>query len=635
MIYDNQLDVLVASQITASTEETLYEAVQVLDERLTTQWQTTTPTSQTIVFDAGGTVSGGDGQAMFQATTNLISDPEDWTTANWTDSGLVTSVDTTIVGVPAMKLSNDATTGGAFVSIDVPFTATNVTVLCTVRYGNADTPQFLIFDASTATVLGRAEITFSTKTVAYTASALSAMLPVWIDDRTVQVFMKLENVVPGNTNSFLAYPRRADGAPADYTWFSAPQAVDNTYPLGYTATTRAAWTSAGSVTHSLPPSGKFIVDCEFTPYFDVESTQFHRMWEWNVSSTKRLRCLWTPGADYALGLAWQDGGTQRTIRSSAFDSGTARTINQTIRIVSSIDLNTEATTGTRLFIIPRTQGGIEEKTSWSDAIDAFTTTTLTTLQIGAVTPLDGYMKHLRIYGPTFDSTDTITTEEELDDILATKTLTYSSDYAKHFDVEVGSILGHDISPEADILFELNDWDEWNYTDGSGSSIIQNTMTWNEDNILTFLSSRVKRKYARFSINDPNNDAGVISVGRIWLGEYLDISPSSLLNFRVGETNSDRVINGINQQKWADEGVNWRTFELQFPRMIATAKSVLEKVRTMYRTVGNAHSLIFCNFDIIRDYPIVEPVYCTIQGDINFSHRRSQKYEWAISLKEEL
>jgi len=243
------------------------------------------------------------------------------------------------------------------------------------------------------------------------------------------------------------------------------------------------------------------------------------------------------------------------------------------------------------------------------------------------------MRHFRVRGGLLESV--ISTEEDLDDELSTKPVLYEKNYAKHFDVEAVAIMGHTITSGAKIKAELNDWNEWNYTDGSGSSIIQRSLTWDDKTILNFLSSRVKRKYVKFTINDPNNEAGNFEVGRIWIGEYLNISPSSLDDFRVSVATTDRVLRGRNRQKWSDVGVNWRKFELTFPKTDGTSNmSMLAKVQRMYESVGNAHSLIFCNFDSIRDYRIVEPCYASIVGDISFSHRKHQKYGYALTLEED-
>jgi len=641
IVFNNQIDALSPSEITPLTETTLYEATQVRDQRLTTQWWTTSPTSQTITFNAGGTVTEGETrQPMFQATTNLIVDPENMTSGNWTETGdSITTAGTNIVGIPAYTHTNDGGSNGfVYQNITGGWDEAAICVGGICRSGTSGTGRILAFNISTATVIGRADINFTTRSIAAAENGTIA-IEEWIDDDTVRVYMKTA-AVDGAANAvqFRYYPGTGSGTALTSIW-SAPQAVDNAYPLAYTATTRSAWNdaTAASVAYAMPPSGKYIVDCEFFPYFNYDiSAKSPRMWEFFASAQDRVSLRYAQAGD-ALQLISEQNDVASIITSGlVFDGGTAATINQTIRAVSSIDISESgAVTGSRLIVMPRTQGSFNEATTWSQGI-TLPDVALPTLFLGVENTtdhLDGFMSHLRIYGGTLDTT--ITTEAELDAELKTKTETYEYAPQEKFDVNTLGILGHNISPEADITVALNDFDEWNYSDGSGSNIVQNTMTWNEDNILTFLSSVTKRQYAKFTINDPNNDDAQIKIGRIWVGDYMTIDPSSLLDFTVTKKNSDRTIYGINRQKWADEGVDWKRVELSFPRMTAKGTtSMVQKMERMIEDVGRRNSVIFCNFDTNRDYTIVEPLYCSMPDDTTFRHTRNQKYGFRIVFEED-
>jgi hypothetical protein len=73
-----------------------------------------------------------------------------------------------------------------------------------------------------------------------------------------------------------------------------------------------------------------------------------------------------------------------------------------------------------------------------------------------------------------------------------------------FDMDTVAIMGHNISEGAAITMQANDFNEWNYTDGSGSSIIQHALTWDDETILKMITAK-KKQYVKFTINDPNND----------------------------------------------------------------------------------------------------------------------------------
>ena len=188
-----------------------------------------------------------------------------------------------------------------------------------------------------------------------------------------------------------------------------------------------------------------------------------------------------------------------------------------------------------------------------------------------------------------------------------------------------AVLGHNLSGSAAVTVEAHASDSW------GAPSFTTSMTYNSAAILKFLASNETYQYWRFTLDDATNSDGYVEAGRIWLGTYLTIDPSSLLNFTVIKRRSDTVVYGRDRQKYATEGVGWREFNLSFPRTSGTA---LTSVLTMYDTVGNHSSVIFCNFDTSRAYEIVEPCYCSIVGEMDFRHTRHMRFDWSLTLEED-
>jgi len=143
----------------------------------------------------------------------------------------------------------------------------------------------------------------------------------------------------------------------------------------------------------------------------------------------------------------------------------------------------------------------------------------------------------------------------------------------------------------------------------------------------FIVRQEKYVFAKVSITNTNT----VQLGRIWMGDYLQISPSSLLDFRVTKKRSDVNIYGKDRQKISIPGVSWRRIELSFP---TTSNDMIKSIYTMYSTVANNKSIIFCNFDTIRGYPLVEPLYCSIDGSITFTHNESMKFTYSLNLEED-
>ena len=626
--YNNLIDDLGSSLITASTEETLYEATNVQDQRLTTQWRTTACTDQSIIFDASSnTIVGGNiGLVTGSAATNLVTDPEDFTTASWGKTGCTVSADTAILGITSYKITASGTATTAIFQT-VPVTATTFTVTAIARFGNVATDaRISIYDASASSTLASADITFSSKTISYGGTGSAGIPAQWIDDDTVRIYMKVTGATVANNNQLYIYTDTGPtGAIAgSYTYWTAAMVINNTYPVPYVATSRTAVNT--SYSFRLPPSGKFIVDCEFFPYFAYDVSDDPNVWSFYIDGTHRLTMEYETGSD-VFRVFWVDGGTGRTLTSQQFY---ASTLNTYIRLTNSFDLS--ASNGSAYYFVD----GVLIDSTWSDAIDVLSSTGFTTIEVAQennTARVNGIFRNFKVLGGSFSSTTAtaITSETSLDTALEDHTLLLDNTYQNQFYFDTVAIMGHNISEGASITMQANNYNEWNYTDGSGSSIIQETLTWDDETILK-MRTKSKKQYIKFSINDPNNDDGIIKTGRIWAGPYLDIDPSSLDDFQVTKRRSDRNIYSRDRVKWSDVGVGWRRFELRFPR---TATTMLEKIQTMYDEVGNHTSIIFCNFDTLRDYEIVEPCYCSIDGDIVFNHRGRQKYTYSLLLEEDL
>jgi len=183
-----------------------------------------------------------------------------------------------------------------------------------------------------------------------------------------------------------------------------------------------------------------------------------------------------------------------------------------------------------------------------------------------------------------------------------------------------AIVSHNIASTATITVNGNATNMW-----TAPSVVQ-SLTWNEDIVMKFISSQ-SYQYWQFAFTGLTQ---ALSIGRIWLGSYVTISPSSTENFDVTLKNNDIVTFGKDQQKYASPGITWREISLSFP---PSYPSVTTIIQTLYETVGEHDSFLFMNFDSLRDYPLVDPLYCSIQGDMKFDHQTRQKYSYSLKLVE--
>jgi hypothetical protein len=194
---------------------------------------------------------------------------------------------------------------------------------------------------------------------------------------------------------------------------------------------------------------------------------------------------------------------------------------------------------------------------------------------------------------------------------------------KDYHVNTAAILGHNIKSGTTVKIQANNSDAWDDPE------LSETFTYvaSDATILRFLDEVKVYKYWRFSFTGQAS----VQAGRLWLGEYMTINPASLLDFTVTKKRSDVVIYGRDRQKFANPGVGWRRFSLKFP---ASDKAMIYKVEQMYDAVGQHTSFIFCNFDTSREWPLVEPVYCSFDNDLDFTHTQRQKYSYTLNIEED-
>jgi hypothetical protein len=215
-------------------------------------------------------------------------------------------------------------------------------------------------------------------------------------------------------------------------------------------------------------------------------------------------------------------------------------------------------------------------------------------------------------------------------------------------VSMFAIVNHNFTSSATITLSRNYINSW-----PGATSL--TFTYNEGIIVSYFSETsayivmedgsrlitesgdpiiesLDYRYYKLGASDTGNTDAFIEIGRVWFGDYLTISPSSLLDFKVTKKRSDIVIYGKDRQKFGLEGVGWRAFSFSFPVSDHTmAASIVE----MYKTAGNHMSMIFSNFDTLRGYDLVEPCYVSIVGDLVFQHHQRMKFSYSLELEEDL
>jgi len=192
-------------------------------------------------------------------------------------------------------------------------------------------------------------------------------------------------------------------------------------------------------------------------------------------------------------------------------------------------------------------------------------------------------------------------------------------------VMMAAILGHNLTTSATLTISGNT------TSSFVAPSYTTSMTSVDGIILKYFGAAQELRYWQYTIEDPTNTAAYVEVGRLWLGVFLQVEPTSTVDFSVNKRRSDTVTYGRGRQKYATEGVGWRAFDLSFDYVAGTA---LTAVQTLVDTVGLHSSFIFSNFDSSLDYDIVLPCYVSIADELGFRHKQHMAFGYTLKLEED-
>jgi hypothetical protein len=602
--YENIIDSLSSASIVASSADANYPVTNIKDERLTTQWLTDTASSQSVTFTLDTFPEYPD-----NSTGTILSATFNATAETWVGVGGVATVGT-YLGCISMV----ATTAGSRIERTGPAIASGSTIMLRARSTTAAATSFsLIFGATTSTAittLSGMTTSFSILQgiVAGTSTALTSIRLIPNNISSSGSVFDIDWLYIG-TGAYTTQIQDNSENNLDLTVFGSLKSQGYIIRNGVNDYERT--TSVLSVFpdilhyHEEMPNGDALDAVNTKIYFNYKE----------ASATVGFTYVYRTNNTNTLQVKYCNGAATANVDFANYFTGYSIT-----RIVIDVDINW--ITG----VVTVYRNGAY-----------FGTATMTT----PVKPTAGsYMYFGSYQGTQYFAAGTFykpllynraLSTDEIEHLynsepFATENMGLVGDWTldKNYKVNTASILGHNILSGTMVKVEANNSDEW------GAPSVSETFTYiaSGNTILRFLADNYYYKYWKISITGQ----GSVQIGRIWLGDYLTISPSSLLDFKVTLLNSDMVIHGINRQKWSNPGVTWRRFELSFPE---SEHTMVKQLEDMYRDVGNHSSILFMNFDTLREFQIVEPCYCSINGELSFNHSNRQKYRYSITLEEEL
>ncbi len=611
LLHDNKID---GATLTPSSENANYLAANLKDTRLSRKWRTTGDEDESLLIGAGNLAL-----EVFQATTNLVSDPEDLTTGNWTEVSATATLSglyydgkrftkiTNVGAVDGYVWQNHGTTWTTLtpsfsVTIKKGSSGGNVTAFAVRNITRGDWAFIIIVDWDN-----------------YPDSPESTLIGTlhsykWIDSETIEI-QGICAAILALTDDLQSWCYGSNNATdGEYTYFTAVQADDLPYPTPYVNGSRA-------VTHpdeTFEMLSQFTIDMIVKPWFTYDISTARIFAVWYIDDTHRLIIYYAVGGDF-ISVYYVDGGDARALTSQQFDDGSSFTdINQRIRVLISIDIATGGiTTGSRLIVIPLESGAINEDTTWSGNIDPHEST-FPTFSRGHENDLlqaDSQIEYQRIYAGTL--VGAVADNDDADALLAEKELILDLTDLDKITASYALIAGHNLSAGASIKLQGNNFNSWN------GPPLEEDMTWDSKTIVHALTE-VSYPFWRLLIDDPNNADGIIKIGRPFLGTYYQVLETFEKNFTEEPINTDVVRYSKSGQMYSRKGYDGKQYSLSFPYWENTVKQAID---AMMLTVGKRKPFFLMldenNLDVL---PIL---YCHIPDDPKYPHICN--YIWQASL----
>ncbi len=532
-----------------------------------------------------------------QGYTNLVSDPTDLTTANWSE-GNATATDSgeTINGYKLWTVTGDSV--GTYRQIqNTAFVCTSDIIVFSAiaRKGTSDTSLLVVNNNTVGTTHGQITITsFASKTVG-TAFGATLLKEKWLDDDTVAL-VGLANTSSITIGDSLEIRVFSNGSVSDQTntLWTQPQITQGSttrYPFINGSKT------ADVIDETFTMPDRFTGRIRITPNFAYDTTPSNKaLAAWRLDTNNRLLFYYEDSAD-RFQIYWENGGTGRVLISQIFDDGTTYTnINQELDLLFSLDLVSGGITDSRFIVIP-TIGSINEDKTWSSTPD-IKVSTFPTLTMGHDTgsfQADSSYEYLRIYEGLL--VGDVTSSADADALLKDKKVLFDNTYQQKLTATDLLIANSTINDGDTVLLQGNDVDSW----GAGTPLYE-TVVWSK-NITKHNFTKSTYQYYRLFLNSSN----VVSIGRIYLGTRYRTAGNQVMIPHDRKSASLKTIS-IAGQSYMDKRYQYSLVSTKWPLLTEEQNN---KVLSIFESV-DVGTPFFVTFD--KAGSILGTLYVTIDED---------------------
>ena len=603
---DNQVDIATVSCSDASVN---YPASNVKDSRLTKIFKGDT----NIDFDIRGA---GAPKEIYQAFTNLVQDPTDLTTGNWSNSNTTDEISTkSINGNLFTKITNvGANAGYIQQTLTDSFNNLILTGQIILKKGNSinNKTELRIYNSTAGGELFKIFPDWDNFGSLPATPTNGTLLDYeWYDSETLKLNFQCVALANLTDDILFRCYGSSNATDGEYTYWTEVQLIDEAeitmFP--FVDGTHAA----DVINEAFEMPDRFTIDMIIEPKFAFDTTSDKYIFRWEIDGTNYFSLEYYQDYNQIL-LRFGESGVIAYMRSQIFDDGTSLTnLNQRLRIIGSLELTTGGINDSRFIVIPQSHGSISEDTSWTNVM-TIKSLNFPTLSIGnksGTSQADSEYEYLRIYSGLLvgavNSSDDVTT------LLAEKTILLDKTYQQKL-TATDIIIANSTIRDGDVItLRANAVDSF----GSGSPVDE-TITWSEG---MTLHSFTKATYQMWRLSIAS--ANIVSIGRIFLGESLttpnlgtDVSDSYQT-----DTVKTRTPGGVT---YGDLRDNYQLVSVQWPKILtATEKPLLKEA---FDDVSISTPL-FVMFDEATIG--LGTIYATIDGNgLHFVYLRNPVYSKA-------
>ena len=306
---------------------------------------------------------------FFQASTNLVTDPEDFTGTDWSTTNATVTLDVlTFNGRKFSKIVSSANNGSA--NQVIAFTGDGVKSFHIVLRKGTEQTNSRAWIRDTTAPANRLDFYADWTTQTTTVVAGTLLKEIWYGTDIVEWYGLTSSVTAANTNGVLITPSLDD---TGTVYATMAMASDDTFISPYCAGDRLA--NVLNYYKTMPE--QFTVMFWVRPWFEYNVSTFRTFFEFALSGDATTRfIIYYASADDTIRAQYTNSNV-RVLVSQVFDDGSSYTdINQWIHVAAKVDLSTGDTTGSALWI-----NGVQKDITWDGNIDAYATD-ITQMSVG-------------------------------------------------------------------------------------------------------------------------------------------------------------------------------------------------------------------------------------------------------------